>query len=139
MRVLIVEDDPFHKQVMEAALRSQFPKVDIVSIATEKEFVKAYEAIASSDWNIAILDQMLPWTDEDDDDVFTGAPKEGPLRAGTRCYERLQADTRTAGIPVIFFTNLDNSAVPSGVAHLRKKADPNLKELMNRIQSLRTK
>jgi len=138
MRVLILEDDSFHEAFVQRALKLHFKQIEFLVARTEKEFVLTrFDEIASQNWTVAILDQMLPWTTEDDEDVFGKAPAEGPLRAGTRCYERLKSDVRTAKIPVIFFTNLDGSAVPKGVEYVRKKSDPKLQDLISKIDALK--
>jgi len=136
-RFIIVEDDPWHAELLARRLKERFPRTTVEILLTEKMFREALEAIASNPPLAVILDQMLPWTEEDDPDAKTGAPAEGPLRAGTRCFERLQSDPRTRNIPVVFVSNLDGSTFPAGAkAIVRKSADPKLSEVLKVLEAV---
>jgi len=137
-RFIILEDDPWHAEVMERLLKESFPLVKVEILLTEKMFREAFEAMAGNPPLAVILDQMLPWTEEDDPDSKAGAPAEGPLRAGTRCFERLQRDPRTKDLPVVFFSHLDASHFPPGVRAVRKSADPKLKKLVQLLKEVAT-
>ena len=131
MKILIVEDDHFHKQVIEEKFRGHLgPDTKICWVRYEKEFVQRFNEIAEMHYDLAILDQMMPWTDEDDEEYDADAPKDGPLRAGTRCWERLKATESTKDRPAIFFTNLEKRTVPDGAPYVRKKDDEEMTQLL---------
>ena len=130
-RILLVEDDPFHAQVVCAALKSKIG-CGVHVVASEKDFRNEYEEL----WYAAILDQMMPWTTEDDRDPFSGAPAEGPMRAGSRCYQMLKDKSLTKEVPVVFFTNLEQKTIPAGAHYVRKVTDPDLKKLIATIRQV---
>ncbi|MCX6602249.1 MAG: hypothetical protein NTV52_01500 [Acidobacteria bacterium] len=134
MTFLIIEDDDFHFQVVERALLKAHAGALILRAATEKVFVQRLNEFIGLNPSLVIVDQMLPWTDEEDADPYTDAPNEGPLRAGYRCIELLRSLRESKAIPVIFFTNLEQKTVPPGVAYVRKRADPKLVQLMDQVK-----
>ena len=109
MTILIAEDDWFHAEVLTERLQAHNEGAKIVLATSEKDFKRKFEAMDKAVLSMILLDQMLPWTDEADSDPFTGAPAEGPLRAGSRCYEFVRNDAGGKTVPVVFFTNLDKS------------------------------
>ena len=133
--VLLVEDDPFHAQVVQSALKNEFGKIEIDVVSSEKEF---HQKIQKFKWDVVILDQMIPWTTDEDPDPYTNAPEVGPRRAGTRCYELMIEKGGVMPI-VVFFTNLQQEAVPQGAEYVRKKGDPKLTQLITKIKELRAK
>lgn len=139
MTFLIIEDDEFHFQVVERALKKNYPSAVILRVATEKQFVQRLIELIDLNLSLIIVDQMLPWTDDEDADPYTNAPSEGPLRAGNRCIERLRSLPGPRTIPVIFFTNLEQKTVPPKEAYVRKRADPKLTQLMGLVGQLLTR
>lgn len=132
-KILLVEDDPFHDDVIQDALRQRWSDVVIRSIRTEKQFYSEFEAIADGGFDLIILDQMLPWTTEDDTEEDS-AIVDGPLRAGNRCSTMLRDDKRTRDIPQIFFTNLVRNTVPEEVSYVRKKDSEALTKLVREAE-----
>jgi CheY-like chemotaxis protein len=126
--ILLIEDDQFHKDVIENALKEFWPDAAIRWLQTEKQFTREFEELADAGLDLVILDQMLPWTTEDDteDDMDLA---DGPLRAGNRCSAKLRGDERTRDVPQIFFTNLVRTTVPEEVGYVRKKDLGALKKL----------
>lgn len=137
MTILIAEDDWFHAEVLTKRLGAHNEGATIVIATSEKEFKEKFEAMDKADLSMILLDQMLPWTDEADSDPFTGAPAEGPLRAGSRCYEFVRSDEGGKTVPIVFFTNLDKSTIPEGVDdYVQKRADPGLEQLLKRTDAV---
>lgn len=138
MKILLVEDDAFHAKVIRSALESHFtPAPEITHLKTEKEYRRRFEEIQEGGYDLAIFDQMLPWTTEDDENYNDGdAPEDGPLRAGSRCYQLLVTDEKTKRIPAMFLTNLERRAAPEGAPYVRKKDDPDLVDTLAAIERL---
>jgi len=135
--ILIVEDDHFHRQVIEKRLTEHLGEgTTFRAIRNEKEFVRSFDEIKTAGYDLALVDQMLPWTHEDDEEIDDDAPPAGPLRAGLRCAERLAKDPLTSSMPVIFFTNLERKTVPENAPYVRKKDDEHLDQLMQEIDRL---
>ena len=136
MKILLVEDDPFHAQVIGQALKSEFgSNTHIHIVRTEKQFRHEY----IQDWNLALLDVMMPWTTEDDPEPYAGAPEEGYLRAGARCYEMLRVSEATKDVPVVFLTNLDKETVPEEAQNAYVRKSINFTPLIQKILEVRGK
>ena len=133
MKILLAEDDPFHARVIGQELKKEFGrKTQIHPVSTEKQFRQEF----LGDWDLAVVDEMMPWTSEEDPEPYAEAPEEGPLRAGTRCYKLLRSTEATKDVPVVFLTNLDPDAVPEEAknAYVRKSID--FKPLIKKIQQV---
>jgi hypothetical protein len=116
---VIIEDDVLTAGQMETAIRAL--GFDVWRIPTESEFYFKFDEIAAERRPAAIvIDVMLRWADPSDHIPPKPAHYEqtkGYRRAGLRCRTRIQGDERTAGIPVLIFTVLDQESlddVPDG-------------------------
>ena len=130
-KLLIVEDDPFHLAMMKQAYKKHWAgQVDIHSKTNQKQFVSSFKRTGLEKFDLVIIDQMLPWTSADDEADDADYPPEGPLRAGTECFKKLQSNANTKTVPVVFFTNLEEATVPNGVKYVRKGDDVEMTELL---------
>lgn len=132
MDILIVEDDAFQAETIEAKLNQEFPGAEIQKISTERQFHLSLDSIVQNPPSVVVLDVMLRWTDPapnletPPDDVR----REGFFRAGLRCQKLLAQHETTSGVPVILYTVLDRNeldrelkGLPPNVVHLRKESD----------------
>jgi CheY-like chemotaxis protein len=129
----LIEDDPFHAQVIGQELRNAFGRgIQIHVVSTEKQFRQDYV----QGWDVAVLDQMMAWTTEDDPEPYLEAPDAGPLRAGSRCYNLLRTTETTKKVPVVFFTNLDQDTVPEEARDVYVRKSTDFKPLIATIRSV---
>jgi CheY-like chemotaxis protein len=122
MYILFVEDDPvqfkfIEKNIMESG---EFSPLKIRSIRTESEFRNNFEEIATDNPDVVIMDVMLRWTNPSPNMPIP--PKEikekGFYRAGIRCTQMLNDDTRTKHIPVIIYSILDKDVLDDEIENL---------------------
>lgn len=83
-RVLIVDDEPDNIAVTATRL-----KTSGYEVATARDYTEAFNSIREKDPDLILLDVMMPGMD------------------GFEVKNRLNKDTSTAGIPVIFLTAKD--------------------------------
>lgn len=139
-RILIVEDDPFHCEVIESHIRGRWPNTtfDFEVVTNEKDFAKRFNELANAELALAIIDmiiidQMIPYVSKDDPDWKNQKTRESGFRGGTRCYDQLHGDTRTTQVPVVFYTILDREAVPPGADYVKKTGNTNLDDLLDKV------
>ena len=115
--MLIVDDIPTNVRLLEARLTAEY-----FDVATASSGKRALEIVASQQIDIVLLDVMMPEMD------------------GFEVCERLKSDARTAHIPVVMITALDQPS--DRVKGLRSGADDFLTkpvddvQLMARVKSL---
>ncbi len=115
--MLIVDDIPTNVRLLEARLTAEY-----FDVATASSGKRALEIVAEQQIDIVLLDVMMPEMD------------------GFEVCERLKADARTAHIPVVMITALDQPS--DRVKGLRSGADDFLTkpvddvQLMARVKSL---
>jgi CheY-like chemotaxis protein len=86
-RVLVVDDEPSVRTVLERILRANG-----FEVTTADGGAKALELAQSESFDLILLDVMMPGVD------------------GQEVCARLKASTSTASIPIIFVSALDDSA-----------------------------
>src|ERR1035437_5648559 len=104
LRILLVEDDFLQRDSIRKALEQNFEGAVVDSRASESEFLRDFEAIASSPPDIAVIDVMLRWTNPSRDAPNPPTEPWDPQRAGLRCAQRLHDDGRTSGAKIILYT-----------------------------------
>jgi DNA-binding NarL/FixJ family response regulator len=128
-RILLIEDDHLQAHGIQAGVRNllqpEYPHLVFETLSTESDFYQRFDEIAEKGFDLAIVDVMLRWADpsaempEPRPEVVEG----GFFRAGIRCKQKLQSDPRTALIPTIIYTVLDESRLPRGIDIVPKGAD----------------
>jgi DNA-binding NarL/FixJ family response regulator len=132
-RIVLIEDDEFFRTKIEQHVRDRWPnKFELMALRTEKEFLKRFDDLTTHPPKLIIIDQMVPFTTAEDKD-WDEAPQHNAFRGGTRCYERLEEDSRTRHIPVVFFTILDPETVPTNVIYVKKSGDSEMAGLLDAI------
>jgi CheY-like chemotaxis protein len=139
-RILLIEDDHLQAHGIQSGLRDllqrDYHDLAFETLSTESDFYERFDEIATKGFDLIIIDVMLRWADpspqmpEPPPDVVEG----GFFRAGVRCKQKLQSDRRTASIPAIIYTVLDESRLPPGIDIVPKSSD--FAPLADRIRQL---
>ena len=108
-RILVVDDIPANVKLLEARLLAEY-----FEVLTAEDGVKALAICASTQVDLILLDIMMPGMD------------------GFEVCERLKSDPRTAHIPVVMVTALDQPA--DRVRGLKAGADDFLTKPVNDLQ-----
>ncbi|MEK7993367.1 MAG: hypothetical protein AAB403_06130 [Planctomycetota bacterium] len=134
-RILLIEDDPFHRESIESRIRAKWKDInfEFEPIANEKAFGQRFNELAARQFDLVIIDQMIPYTSDEDESDNRGALDLDAFRGGTRCYERLRKEPPTKAVPVVFLTILDQASVPEGVAYVKKTGDAKMVGLLDII------
>ena len=133
MRFLLIEDDHLQAAGIRSNLKEAFPSAEFDTISTESEFRSRFDEIKKTHYDVAIVDVMLRWANpapqmpEQPEDVRKG----GFFRAGLRCRERLEGETK---IPVVIYTVLNSSHLPEGTDFVEKSGD--LSSLVEKIKEV---
>lgn len=142
MRMLILEDDSDQFEFVSEQLRNLVPKPEIRRISREAEFRSKFEEIASNSPDVAIIDVMLPWSDQDRLEIMPKEIKDdgGHFRAGFRCARALLQDHRTRNVKLFLYSVLDRGdvqnqleAMEANCRFIRKEED-----LSNLIRELKS-
>ena len=107
LRILLVEDDFLQRDSIRKALEQNFVGAAVDARASESEFLRDFEAIASNPPDIAVIDVMLRWANPSRDAPSPPTEPWEPQRAGLRCAQRLHDDDRTSGAKIILYTVFD--------------------------------
>ena len=139
LRILLVEDDFLQRDSIRKALEQNFVGAAVDARASESEFLRDFEAIASNPPDIAVIDVMLRWANPSRDAPEPPAEPWEPQRAGLRCAQRLHDDDRTSGAKIILYTvfdrvNMDDVQPPEGAIWLTKKLS--FQELIETVKGL---
>lgn len=131
-RILLIEDDHFHRELIESRIRGRWENIDFVfePITNEKAFRERFDELAARPFDLVIIDQMLPYTSWEDESHNRDALELDAFRGGTRCYQRLREDPRTRSVPVVFYTILDRESVPEGTVYVNKTGDSEMRKLL---------
>lgn len=126
LRILLVEDDFLQCDSIRKALEQNFAGAAVDTNASESEFLRDFEAIASSPPDIAVIDVMLRWANPSRDAPNLPTEPWEPQRAGLRCAQRLHDDGRTSSAKIILYTvfnrvNMDDVQPPEGAIWLTKE------------------
>jgi DNA-binding NarL/FixJ family response regulator len=134
-KILLIEDDALHRGWIGERIKARWLNVDFEFpfVASEKQFFREFDQLASAGLDLIIIDQMIPYTSEDDESENSEALKLSAFRGGTRCYDQIRKQDRTKMVPVLFYTILDSESVPSGVAYVKKTGDIELNELLDQV------
>jgi hypothetical protein len=134
-RILFIDDDEIRVGWMQERIEKKWPDVsfDFNVITNEKKFTRNFEGFAKERFNLIVIDQMIPYTSEEDEEENSEALSLDAFRGGTRCFERLRSDSRTEKTPVLFYTILDRNTVPENAPYVRKTGDPNMPELLEKV------
>jgi DNA-binding NarL/FixJ family response regulator len=135
-RILLIEDDALHRGWIRERIEARWPNVgfEFPFVANERQFIREFDRLASAGLDLIIIDQMIPYTSEDDESDNSEALTLSAFRGGSRCYERLRGDARTQSAPVVFFTLFDRDTVPPGAAYVKKTGDIELSELLEEVE-----
>ena len=137
MRIIVVEDDNIEADSLVNGLKEKL-NADVSVIHTEREFVGTLGSIAEHPPDLIVLDVMLRWTDPTPDlkieDIPADVLRDGFYSAGVRCVKRLEADNRTKGIPVVFYTTLERNEFGLPITHITKG-----EEIDSLAQAIRSK
>jgi hypothetical protein len=134
MRIVSLEDDEPFWDLMHEALLSAFSNVQLEWINSESTFYKRVPEFINSPPDLFLLDVMVKWADASPDmtEPPTEVEAEKYFRAGLRCHRKLLKNDRTATIPVVLYTVLEQSDmnqaaenIPSHVVLASKTGDLN--------------
>jgi len=129
MRILVVEDIEQQGEWLCEKLRQLYKMAVVQHVRTESEFHRLAEDFRNDPPALAIIDMMLRWSDPAPDmPVAPAEVNDGGRRAGLRCIEILQSDPRSAGVPIIIRTVLedidfDNGELPPTIPLVTKESD----------------
>ena len=118
MRCVLMDDDITFSELVIQEIVKRFPKLkgQIDLISTEKEFRSRLEQPGSFRYDLAILDLMVHWVEQDKVElVDPRLTKGGYFRAGVRCLVELRKCPETAAIPVIIHSAVDKDEVSDAV------------------------
>jgi len=129
MRILVVEDIEQQGEWLCKKLRQLYQTAEVQHVRTESEFHQLAENFRSDPPALAIIDMMLRWSDPAPD--MPEAPAEvndDGRRAGLRCVRLLQGDPRSAGVPIIIRTVLEDidfedGELPSEIPLVTRESD----------------
>jgi hypothetical protein len=129
MRIAVVEDIEQQADWLCNALDKRYPAYALQRVRTESEFRGSIEGLRLDPPALAIIDMMLRWSDPAP--KMPAAPAEvndDGRRAGLRCVKLLREDARTAGVPIIIRTVLEDidfeeGEIPAGVSFVTKESD----------------
>ena len=112
--ILIIEDDAMHTKTIRDGISGRWLDRSFTfhTVTNELEFKRRFEEYASLPIDLAIIDQMIPYTTRDDQEDHEEAKGLSSFRGGSRCYVQLKNDPRTEAAPKIFFTILNQESVP---------------------------
>ena len=109
MKILLLEDDEVYAETIDMALRDTFKGVEVVRLATEREFRQKLNFLATGRFSVAIFDIMIRWGDAEElSDAPLEVKKEAEgtkkWRAGIRCRKLFnEAVAKHGGKPVPSF------------------------------------
>ena len=132
---LLIEDDQFHIDVITRRLEQTYRGSEFDIYSTEKAFLAALAEKTAPQYDLAIIDQTIPYTTVDDPDPVDKATKNA-LRGGWRCYMALREKEPIKTLPVLFYTILDEQSVPDGAAYVPKSGDPELTDLIAKVSEM---
>ena len=141
LRILLLEDDFLQRDSIRKALEQNFEGAVVDTEASESEFHRNFEAIASNPPDIAVLDVMLRWANPSPDAPSPPTEAWEPQQAGLRCARLLKQDLRTSRVSVILYTafnplNFCDLELPTGAIWLTKELS--LDQLIECVRSIRT-
>jgi hypothetical protein len=101
-KVLIIEDDSIQARRLEELIQRYYPGVAVDKISTELEFHRRLPEMTNSEYNVALVDMMLRWTDpsREMEKPPSEIVEEGYFVGGLRCRRKLLEKN----IPSIIFT-----------------------------------
>jgi DNA-binding NarL/FixJ family response regulator len=139
LRILLVEDDHMQRKSIQEALEEKLEGVEVETKASEWEFRRDFEAIASTPPKFAVIDVMLRWASPSRDAPDPPSQPWDSQRAGLRCAQWLHDDSRTVGVKLILYTifdhgNMHEVILPQGAVWLTKELSP--QELVDTIKRL---
>lgn len=85
--IILVEDDPLQRELLEAELTEEFPQIEIKVVTTESDFVAELPKLAALQPKIVVIDVMLLWAYPGIDAPKSPADYKGFARAGLRCLD----------------------------------------------------
>lgn len=116
MRICLLEDDRLHATATTDELRRGHSSIQVDVIATELEFRRRFGEIAASSPDAFIIDMMVPWTTPTADQRDWKPPSDlagGMYRAGLRCVDLIEKNTRTRGRPIVVWSVLSRDDLGS--------------------------
>ncbi len=129
MRILVVEDIEQQAEWLCGELRKRHKAATVDHVRTESDFHAHVEEFRKNPPDLAIIDMMLRWSDPrlDMPDSPPDVTDDG-RRAGLRCIRLLRADPRSAKVPIIIRTVLedidfDEGEVPDDVPLVTKESN----------------
>jgi hypothetical protein len=109
MNIFSLEDDESFWNLLKETLESEFRNIHLSWIHTESEFYHHIPDFIKAPPDLFLLDVMVKWADSSE--KMPAPPEEVArekyFRAGLRCRKLLLEHQRTASIPVILYTVLE--------------------------------
>lgn len=96
--IILVEDDPLQRELLESELASEFPHLQIIPVTTESEFVERLQELAALKPELLVIDAMLLWAYPGTNAPKPPADYQGFARAGLRCMRLWRSTGSTAKI-----------------------------------------
>lgn len=134
--ILMIEDDVLRARWVRDLLRKEVPEMEFTNITNEKEFFRRFNEWSTHPPDLVIIDQMIPYTSDEDESEDPQALRLNAFEGGNRCYERLRKDPKTSTRPVVFYTILDRDRVPGEAEYVKKTGDIEQPELIEKIRFL---
>ena|ERR1035441_4674606 len=132
MRLLLVEDNYFHADLIRQGLIEELPRLEVTIISSEQEFRMRLAELAVSPPDVILMDISLTWTHDRRD--RSPAPEDvrlgGFYKAGFRCQQLLERGEKTRSIPLILLSVIDLAeferefqSLPANVRAMQKQTD----------------
>lgn len=138
LKILFLEDDHRQRTPTREALEAGLD-AEVETKRTEWEFVRDFEAIASSRPHVVVIDAMLQWGNAPGMEKPSDEITRNPQKAGVRCVQKLRDDPRTAGLPVVVYSifprqDLLGMGLPANTATVSK--EPEFENLLEKIREI---
>lgn len=121
MKIVLLEDNHFHRENIEEWLSENFPTLEILVFETEFEFKKNIDRLIHSPPSLFIMDIMVRWATIDD---YEDPPKEieekGHYRAGFRCKDAAKERKELKDVPIILLSVLGDDELKEHIKTLGK-------------------
>lgn len=128
--IVLVNDEWIEREEMYgSALRKAFSKVDVVTLATEHEFMERLPELANlRGYRVVVTDLMMPWVYPEPN--FPAVPEDyfstdGSARAGIRIARLLAANANTRDIDVIIHTHSSLDLILENMGLTLPEINPN--------------
>lgn len=107
--IVVLQDDHIDREDISKLLKKEFSRFNVLMLGTEAEFHSVFPQLVAAPPSLALLDMRVKWTNPAPEmptpppEVLAGTGRE----SGARCWKMLRGHPRTANVPVIFYTVID--------------------------------